>query len=162
MESVLSKEYEPRMHTAEHVLNQTMERLFGCERSYSCHLNAGKSKCDYRFPRPLTDAEAEELETRINAVLTKDLPVREVFMSRAEAAKVVDLSKLPAHLANAPDVPIRIVSIGDYDVCPCIGEHVENTRMSGLFRIVSHDFTQPDETGFGRLRVRFKLDPRDE
>ena len=53
----MSKEYDPFMHTAEHVLNQTMVRMFGCGRSFSSHLNADKSKCDYHFPRPLEDAE---------------------------------------------------------------------------------------------------------
>lgn len=157
----MSKEYEPRMHTAEHVLNQTMQRLFGCERSYTCHLNASKSKCDYHFPRPLTDAEAQELENSTNAVLMQDLPVQELFLPREEAEKLVDLSKLPAHIADNPAQPIRIVSVGGYDVCPCIGEHVENTRMSGLLRLVSHEFTPPaGDTVLGRLRVRFKLEPR--
>ena len=61
----MSKEYDPFMHTAEHVLNQTMVRMFGCGRSFSSHLNADKSKCDYHFPRPLEDAEASELERGI-------------------------------------------------------------------------------------------------
>lgn len=149
------------MHTAEHVLNQTMQRLFGCERSYTCHLNAGKSKCDYHFPRPLTDIEAKELENSINTVLMQDLPVQEVFLPREEAEKRVDLSKLPAHIADNPAQPIRIVSVGEYDICPCIGEHVENTCMSGLFRLVSHEFTPPvDGAALGRLRVRFKLEHR--
>ena len=57
----MSKEYDPFMHTAEHVVTQTMVRMFGCGRSFSSHLNADKSKCDYHFPRPLEDAEASEL-----------------------------------------------------------------------------------------------------
>ena len=72
----MSKEYDPFMHTAEHVLNQTMVRMFGCGRSFSSHLNADKSKCDYHFPRPLEDAEASELERRINEVLAQHMPVR--------------------------------------------------------------------------------------
>ena len=70
----MSKEYDPFMHTAEHVLNQTMVRMFGCGRSFSSHLNADKSKCDYHFPRPLEDAEASELERRINEVLAQHMP----------------------------------------------------------------------------------------
>ena len=70
----MSKEYDPFMHTAEHVLNQTMVRMFGCGRSFSSHLNADKSKCDYHFLRPLEDAEAAELERRINEVLAQHMP----------------------------------------------------------------------------------------
>ena len=142
----MSKEYDPFMHTAEHVLNQTMVRMFGCGRSFSSHLNADKSKCDYYFPRPLEDAEAAELERR-----TEMLP-------REEAGKLVDLGRLPAHLEGEEELMVRIVTVGDYDICPCIGEHVENTSEVGAFRLVSHDFTPPqgDEEA-GRLRIRFKL-----
>ena len=35
------------MHTAEHILNQTMIRMFGCERSKNTHIERKKSKCDY-------------------------------------------------------------------------------------------------------------------
>ena len=35
------------MHTAEHILNQTMVRMFGCPRSKNAHIERKKSKCDY-------------------------------------------------------------------------------------------------------------------
>ena len=154
----MSKEYDPFMHTAEHVLNQTMVRMFGCGRSFSSHLNADKSKCDYHFPRPLEDAEAAELERRINEVLAQHMPVRTETLPREEAGKLVDLGRLPAHLEGEEGLMVRIVTVGDYDICPCSGEHVENTSEVGAFLLVSHDFTPPqgDEEA-GRLRIRFKL-----
>ena len=63
------KQYNPEMHTAEHILNQTMVRMFGCGRSFSNHLERKKSKCDYRFDRPLTPEEEEEIGLRVNEVL---------------------------------------------------------------------------------------------
>ena len=56
----MSKEIDPRMHSAEHVLNQTMVRMFGTGRAFSAHIEARKSKCDYRFvksPLPLERRE---------------------------------------------------------------------------------------------------------
>ena len=117
----VSKEYDPFMHTAEHVLNQTMVRMFGCGRSFSSHLNADKSKCDYHFLRPLEDAEAAELERRINEVLAQHMPVRTEMLPREEAGKLVDLGRLPAHLEGEEELMVRIVTVGDYDICPCIG-----------------------------------------
>ena len=38
------------MHTVEHILNQTMVRMFGCERSRNAHIERKKSKCDYTLP----------------------------------------------------------------------------------------------------------------
>lgn len=150
----MSKDYDPQMHTAEHILNRTMVSMFGCGRSFSSHLNPGKSKCDYHFPRPLETAEAEEVERRVNEQINRHLPVSETIMSRSEAAALVDISRLPDSVS--PDAPIRIVYVGDYDVCACIGAHVANTSELGTFKLVSHDFTLKTETD-GILRIRFKL-----
>ena len=38
------------MHSVEHILNQTMVRMFGCERSRNAHIERKKSKCDYTLP----------------------------------------------------------------------------------------------------------------
>ena len=35
------------MHTAEHLLNATMVKMFGCPRSRNAHVEKKKSKCDY-------------------------------------------------------------------------------------------------------------------
>ncbi len=48
------KQYDPRMHTAEHILNQTMVRMFGCGRSFNSHIERKKSKCDYRVGREIS------------------------------------------------------------------------------------------------------------
>lgn len=147
----MSKEYDPKMHTAEHVLNQSMIRLFGSGRSFSSHLNAKKSKCDYHFSRDLTEEEGKTLQETINAVLAQNLPVTERTVPRDEAAKLVDLGKLPPSVG--PDTPIRLVSVGEYDFCPCIGAHCANTGEVGAFRLVSHEYN-PEK---GVLRVRFVL-----
>jgi len=34
----MNKEYDPRMHSAEHILNQTMVRMFNRGRSFSAHI----------------------------------------------------------------------------------------------------------------------------
>ena len=153
----MSKEYDPRMHTAEHVLNRTMDRFFGCGRCISSHLNPGKSKCDYRFARPLLDDEAEEVEKAVNAVLASHLPVAARVMPRREAEGKAPLGKLPASIQ--PEDPIRVVFVGDYDVCPCIGAHAANTEDVGRFHLLSHDYKPGDLDGKGVLRLRFKLEP---
>jgi len=143
------KDYtDPKMHTAEHLLNQNMVRMLGCGRAFSSHIEKKKSKCDYRFQRDLTPEEKAELEKRVNEAIRSALPVSERFMPRAEAAKAFDLSRLP-ETAGAED--LRIVAIGDYDACPCIGPHAASTAELGTFRIISTGFEN------GVLRIRFKL-----
>ena len=147
----MAKDYDPHMHTAEHVLNQTMIRLFGTGRCFSSHLNRDKSKCDYHFDRDLTDAEAQALEAAVNDVLTRNLPITEEFVSLEEAGKQVNTAKLPPETRTDPKFRIRLVRIGDYDLCPCIGAHVRETGQVVPFRLVSHSFIDP-----GVLRLRFR------
>ena len=143
----MRKETDPRMHSAEHVLNQTMVRLFDCGRSFNAHIEKKKSKCDYHFDRPLTEAEIAHIEKQVNEVIQADLPVTEQYMNREESADHFDLHRLPEDVGD----PIRIVRVGDYDACPCIGTHVKSTKEIGKFRIGSASFEN------GVLRIRFKL-----
>lgn len=135
------------MHTAEHLLNQTMVRMFGCPRSKNAHIERKKSKCDYELPEAPTAEMMMEIERRINEVIDQHLPISIEFMSKSEAEQLVDLSKLPDEASET----LRIVRIGDYDACACIGAHVNNTSEIGHFKMLTYDYTE------GRLRLRFKL-----
>ena len=46
-----NKDEFPPAHTAEHLLNQTMIRMFGCERSSNAHVERKKSKITYVLDR---------------------------------------------------------------------------------------------------------------
>lgn len=142
------KQYDPQMHTAEHILNQTMVRMFGCDRSFSMHLEKKKSKCDYHFHRPLTSEEEQLIQDKVNRVISLGLPVTEKHVDMSEAGELFDISKLPGQDIRS----VRIVNVGDYDSCPCIGQHVSNTAEAGYFRITTTSFEN------GVLRIRFKLD----
>ena len=126
-----NKQEYPPMHTAEHILNQTMVRMFGCPRSKNAHIERKKSKCDYLLaeePSPEAMAEVEK-------------------MPKEKAGGIVDLSKLPDDASDT----LRFVRIGDYDACACIGSHVANTSEIGHFKLLNYDYAD------GRLRLRFKL-----
>lgn len=142
-----NKQYHPQMHSAEHILNQTMVRMFNCGRSFSNHIEKKKSKCDYYFTRNLTQQEIEEIEFRVNDVIQQDLIVSEEFYLKHEAETKFNLSKLPDDAGEK----IRIIKIGDYDACPCSGLHVLHTNEIGRFKIISTDYND------NVLRVRFKL-----
>jgi Ser-tRNA(Ala) deacylase AlaX len=143
----MNKEYDPRMHSAEHILNQTMVRMFNRGRSFSAHIEKKKSKCDYHFDRELTPSELIEIETKVNEIISGDLSVTETFLPRESALKNFSLDKLPDQAGDN----IRIIRIGDYDACPCIGKHVASTKEIGSFKIISSNFENDV------LRIRFKL-----
>jgi Ser-tRNA(Ala) deacylase AlaX len=146
-ESAMKKQVDPCMHSAEHILNQAMGRLFDCDRCFSAHIERKKSKCDYRFNRSLTDEELKSLENEVNGVIEAGLPVSEQYISIGDARERFNLSRLPDDAGDR----LRIVSIGDYDHCPCIGRHVSSTHEIGKFRVTSSGFDD------GVLRIRFKL-----
>lgn len=139
-----NKQEHPPMHTAEHLLNATMVKMFGCPRSRNAHVEKKKSKCDYVLEAEPAAEQVAAIEAKINEVIAKNLDVTIEFLHREQAASVVDLSKLPEDASET----LRIVRIGDYDVCACIGAHVQNTSEIGTFKIISHSY----ENGIWRLR----------
>jgi misacylated tRNA(Ala) deacylase len=141
------KEHNPRMHSAEHILNQTMVRMFNCGRAFSAHIEKKKSKCDYHFERNLSAEEIAQIEGKVNEVIKSDLPIREQILSREEAEKMVSLTKLPQNAGES----VRVITVGDYDACPCSGVHASSSKEIGEFRIISSDWAN------GTLRIRFKI-----
>ena len=141
------KEYDPRMQSAEHILNQTMVRLFHCGRAFSAHIEKKKSKCDYHFERNITAEEIVQIESMVNDVIKANLPIQEKILTREEAGKIVSLTRLPEDAGEN----VRIIAIGDYDLCPCSGVHALKTSEIGEFKIISTDCTN------GVLRIRFKI-----
>lgn len=146
-----NKQEYPPMHTAEHILNQTMGRMFGSPRSGNTHIERKKSKCDYMLKQAPTEKQVQAIEDKVNEVIAMNLVVTEEFVKKEDAKDLVDLSKLPDDVSDT----LRIVRVGDYDVCACIGSHVENTSEIGSFKITTHSFDN------GRWRVRFKLNELD-
>jgi Ser-tRNA(Ala) deacylase AlaX len=142
------KDYHAPMHTAEHILNQTMDRMFGCGRSFSSHIERKKSKCDYKIERALTEAEIGQVQQKVNDIIKSNSSVTEEYISKTEAAKSFNLSKLPDEAGDT----LRIVKVGEYDSCPCSGVHVKNTSEIGSFSISSASF----ENGVVRLRFKIK------
>lgn len=142
-----NKQEFPPMHTCEHIVNRTMINLFGCGRAVSAHIEKKKSKLDYAIPQPLSDEDIIKIEETVNSVIARHLDVTTEFITQKEAADRFDLKRLPE---NASDT-VRIVKVGDYDECLCIGLHVNNTSEIGTFKIISHDYND------GILRIRFKL-----
>ena len=141
------KQYFPNMHTAEHILNQTMDKMYACGRAFSSHIERKKSKCDYHINHELTETEIQNIESKVNEVISRNLDVTEDFISLEQGKKQFNLSRLPDDAGDT----LRIIKVGDYDACPCSGQHVKNTSEIGIFSISSVSFEN------GVVRLRFKV-----
>ena len=137
------------MHTAEHILNQTMVRKFGCPRSRNAHIERKKSKVSYELPVCPSDEELQDVVNAVNAVIQAAMPVTEEFVKLSEVPSEVSLEKLPSDASDT----IRLVHIGDYDICACIGAHVSNTSEIGTFVLLGTNWDEEKKS----FRIRFKL-----
>ena len=156
-----NKDEFPPAHTAEHLLNQLMMRMFGCERSSNAHIERKKSKISYILDHKPDRKEEREIERQMNELIEQDLPVTFQFVTRAELEGIVmeaepgspdsriALDRLPADASDT----IRLVRIGDYDVCPCIGKHVRSTAQIGRFEMLGTNWDN-DRMAF---RIRYKI-----
>ena len=142
-----NKEEHKPSHTTEHIVNRTMMNLFGCGRAESAHIERKKSKLDFALPQCPTETQIAQIEETVNEVLRRNLPVTMEFISQDEAVGRFDMKRLPQDASET----VRVVHVGDYDECLCIGAHVENTSEIGTFKIISHDYKE------GIFRMRFKI-----
>lgn len=141
------QEFAP-MHTAEHILNGTMVKMLGCRRSDNAHIERKKSKCDYNLSQALTAEQIQAIEDRVNEVIEADMPVTVEYATQEDVKGRFDMARLPDNASET----VRIVHVGDYDECLCVGAHVEHTSQIGKFRISSTRYQD------GVQRIVFRLD----
>ena len=144
-----NKEEFPPAHTAEHLLNQTMIRMFGCGRSFNAHVERKKSKMSFHLDQKPSRQDEREIENRMNELIAQDLPVTFEYATIDNLPPEVSADRLPSDVSDT----IRLVRIGDYDVCPCIGKHVRSTSQIGRFELLGTNWDEHDHS----FRVRFKI-----
>ncbi|MDM8337725.1 hypothetical protein [Mediterranea massiliensis] len=142
-----NKQEYPPMHTCEHIVNRTMVNLFHCGRAVSAHIERKKSKLDFALPECPSEEQIREIEDTVNSIIGQNLAVTTGFITQDEAVGRFDLKRLPDNASET----VRVVKVGDYDECLCIGQHVANTSEIGNFKIISYDYKD------GIFRMRFKL-----
>ena len=156
-----NKEEFPPAHTAEHLLNQLMMRTFGCERSSNAHVERKKSKISYILDSKPDRKDEREIERRMNELIDEDMPVTYEYVTRAELEGLImdapeDSPESRLSVDRLPDdvsETIRLVRIGDYDICPCIGKHVRSTSQIGRFELLGTNWDNTTRS----FRVRFKI-----
>lgn len=145
------KDEFPPAHTAEHLLNQLMTRMFGCERSNNAHIERKKSKMSYVLDHKPTRQEEKAIEVEMNSLIDADMPVTYDEVDRKHLPEGLSLDRLPKDASAT----IRIVRIGDYDICPCIGKHVRSTSQIGKFVLLGTNWDEMSHM----FRIRFKVIP---
>ena len=146
-----NKEEFPPAHTAEHLLNQVMIRMFGTERSSNAHIERKKSKMTFILDHKPDRKEEKAIEAEMNRLITEDLPVTYEMVDRNNIPDGVSVDKLPEDASEM----LRLVRIGDFDVCLCIGKHVRSTAQIGRFEMLGTNWDEEKHA----FSVRFKVIP---
>ena len=144
-----NKEEFPPAHTAEHLLNQVMIRMFGTERSSNAHIERKKSKMTFILDHKPDRKEEKAIEAEMNRLITEDLPVTYEMVDRNNIPDGVSVDKLPEDASEM----LRLVRIGDFDVCLCIGKHVRSTAQIGRFELLGTNWDEEKHA----FRIRFKV-----
>ena len=103
----------------------------------------------FHLDRKPSRQDEKLIEQEMNRLISEDLPVTFEFVSRDELPKGISLERLPDDASET----IRLVRIGDYDVCPCIGKHVRSTAQIGRFEMLGTNWDEHEHS----FRVRFKI-----
>lgn len=146
-----NKEEFPPAHTAEHLLNQVMIRMFGTERSSNAHIERKKSKMTFILDHKPDRKEEKAIEAEMNRLITEDLPVTYEMVDRNNIPDGVSVDKLPEDASEM----LRLVRIGDFDVCLCIGKHVRSIAQIGRFEMLGTNWDEEKHA----FRIRFKVIP---
>jgi len=139
-----------RMHTAQHVVSKVVLDEFGAQTAGN-QIHTDRSRIDFE-PGDFSSEDVNTIESRANAVLESDLPVKKSEMARAEAEDRTPegrglLDLIPDHVD-----PLRMVEIGDFDLCPCGGTHVDHLSEVGRIHI-----TGRTSKGADIDRIEFEL-----
>ena len=95
--------------------------------------------------------EEKAIEAEMNRLITENLPVTYEMIDRNNIPDSVSVDKLPEDASEM----LRLVRIGDFDVCLCIGKHVRSTAQIGRFEMLGTNWDEEKHA----FRIRFKVIP---
>jgi misacylated tRNA(Ala) deacylase len=139
-----------RMHTAQHVVSGVVYDLWRA-RTVGNQLYHDRSRIDFA-PVKFSDEMIAELEAKVNGILALGTPVEIATEDRAELEKNVDAPRANLDLLPKSVRRLRVVRIGDFDVCPCAGTHVRSLAEIGKIKV-----TKRENKGKDRERITYEL-----
>lgn len=127
-----------QQHTGEHIFSGLVHRHFGFQ-NVGFHLGDEITTMD--FSGPITKEEIWMLEEEANRIIQENQPVHVEYPSREEAETLEYRSKIEVF------GQLRLVQVGQADVCACCAPHLRQTGEVGILKVV-------DQTSYkGGVRI---------
>lgn len=139
-----------KYHTASHVLSAIVFEELGAKVTGN-KIDTDRLRVDYNLDDFNPDVFKEVIK-KTNDELTKGHPVSVEYMDREEVMEDDSLIKLESALPPNID-KLRMVRIGDVDIQPDGGTHVNNTREIGHL-----SFVKAKNKGASNRRIYLKLE----
>lgn len=112
-------------HSGEHIVSGLVHKLFGFD---NVGFHMGESMT-IDFSGELDWQQLMRVEQLANEAVREDMPVRCYFPDERELRSIEYRSKLEL------TEDVRLVEIGDIDICACCAPHVERTGEIGIIKI---------------------------
>lgn len=140
-----------RMHTAQHIISGVVYDMFRA-RTVGNQIYHDRSRIDFA-PVTFSDEMLAEVQAKCNDIFSGGTLVEISTISRDVLERNVDAQRANLDLLPKSVRELRVVTIGDFDVCPCAGTHVRSLSEIGKLRI-----TKRDRKGKDRERITYEID----
>ncbi len=136
-----------RMHTATHLLHAALHKVLGpTANQKGSNITAERLRFDFTWPRPMTDAEKDEVEKLGNGWIAEGIAVTKKMTTVEEAKNEGAMALFGSKYGDQ----VSLYSIGDVSKEICCGPHVENTSELGSFKILKE---QSSSAGVRRIKA---------
>ena len=122
-----------RNHTATHLLHAALREVLGSHVTQQGSLVApDRLRFDFSHTGPVSPAELDAIEARVNRAIWDDHPVRWEIVGREEALQRGAMALFGEKYGDR----VRVVEVPGVSLELCGGTHLAHTAGAGLFRIV--------------------------
>ena len=144
-----------RMHTSQHLVSAIVSDLYDAD-TVGNQIGFDKSRIDFK-PLKLSMNEIDDLIDLANEYIAKDINVKITEANRSDLEGNPEIRSSMScglwKLLPKSVTRLRVISIGEIDVCPCAGTHVRSLKEIGKIK-----FVKRDNKGAGKQRLTYTLD----
>ena len=136
------RRWQSENHSAEHIFSGLVTKRFPYKNSgFHMECFGENPHMTVDFDGEFSEKELEELEQGVNAVIRKNLPIREIYLEGEEENASLERKddSISFRQKKALKGDIRIIEIPEVDSCACCGTHLSFTGEIGVFTILSYE-----------------------